>query len=332
LAPIATGVAVALGLTGCVSIPQAPQAAATGAEAGLAQPLSATGDACAAFMAQAPAEAPDEAGISPAGALSGPGQALPPSVVPAVAKTSGKLAMPVALNVAAEDADAATPSEVPLGRLPRFSRTPADAITAHQLTAGWQPWTVNHSKTPTRYTLTEVDQRTVLHAEADSSASGLFVPLTERDAGTLRWTWKTRDIIATANNSIGQREDAPLRLFVAFSGDKSTLSLKDLLLDELARVTTGREMPYATLMYIWARERPVESVVPNPHTGRVRMIVVDSGRGNANTWRCHARDLRADYRKAFGTDPGRVLAVGLMTDTDNTRTKAEAWYGDIVLE
>lgn len=215
-----------------------------------------------------------------------------------------------------------------LTRLPLFSA----ASDVQKLPVGWQPWTLSRNKTPTRYTLTEVDQRTVLHAQADSSASGLYVPIAGRDAGTLRWTWKTRDIIRQADNAQGPREDSPLRVFVAFDGDKSTLSLKDQLMYEMARLTTGREMPYATLMYIWGGQRPEGTVLSNPHTDRVRMIVVDSGARHANQWRCHERDLRADYRKAFGTDPGHVVAVGLMTDTDNTKSKAEAWYGDIALD
>ncbi len=171
-----------------------------------------------------------------------------------------------------------------------------------------------------------------MHAQAESSASGLYVPLRERDAGMLRWTWKTNGIIRNADNGQGSREDSPLRLFVAFDGDKGSLSLKDQLMYEMARLTTGREMPYATLMYIWGGKRPEGTVLPNPHTDRVRMIVVDAGTKHANEWRCHERDLRADYRKAFGTDPGRVIAVGIMTDTDNTRSKAESWYGDIALD
>lgn len=219
--------------------------------------------------------------------------------------------------------------------LPLFSAFAAGASPTASAVAsptGWQPWKVNRNKTPTRYSLAEVDARTVLHAEADGSASGLYVPLMQRDPKTLRWMWKTRDVIRVADNAVSHREDAPLRIFVAFDGDRSTLSLKDQLMYEMARITTGREMPYATLMYIWGGKRPVGSVLNNPHTDRVRMIVVDSGTRHTNEWRCHERDLRADYRKAFGADPGKILAVGLMTDTDNTKSRAEAWYGDIALD
>lgn len=101
---------------------------------------------------------------------------------------------------------------------------------------------------------------------------------------------------------------------------------------EMARITTGRDMPYATLMYIWGARRTVESVVANPNTDRVRMIVVDSGKTALRRWRLHERDIRADYRKAFGGEPGPILALGIMTDTDNTQSNISAWYGDIALE
>jgi hypothetical protein len=227
------------------------------------------------------------------------------------------------------DGDSEDAAETPhLPDLPLFSMAGA----GQTIPAGWQPWTVNRNKRPTSYALATADKRQVIHALADSSASGLYVPLTARDAGTLRWTWKTRDIIRKADNTEGPKEDSPLRIFVAFDGDKGSLPLKDQLMYEMARIATGRDVPYATLMYIWAGRKPAETILRNPHTDRVRMIVVDSGTQYANEWRCHVRDLRADYQRAFGADPGRVLAVGIMTDTDNTKSQAESWYGDIAID
>ena len=37
------------------------------------------------------------------------------------------------------------------------------------------------------------------------------------------------------------------------------------------------------------------------------------------------------WLKAFGAAPGTMLAVGVLTDTDNTGETADAWYGDIRL-
>ncbi|CAG9178224.1 DUF3047 domain-containing protein [Cupriavidus pampae] len=306
-----TGVAGALLLGGCASTVHPPDDPSTLAAASAVD--------CKTFAAKASQKASQNASIQAAVST------LPSSLDPL--EIANRAGHPDA-DAGGGDSEGDTVITPPLATLPLFS-TAADA---KRMPSGWQPWTVNRNKTPTRYALTQVDERVVLHAEADSSASGLYVPLEQRTAGGIRWTWKTRDVIRGADNGEKQREDAPLRLFVAFDGDHSTLSLRDQLMFEMARITTGREMPYATLMYIWGGRRAEGTVLSNPHTDRVRMIVVDSGSRHANEWRCHERDLRADYKKAFGTDPGKVIAVGLMTDTDNTKSRVEAWYGDIALD
>lgn len=211
--------------------------------------------------------------------------------------------------------------------IPKFSTAPLG-----RLPSGWKPWILNRQKVATEYQLAQDGYHIALRAEAKRSASGLYVPLVPSKRHRLRWQWKTEDWIPVAENGTRQQEDAPLRIFVTFGGDVNSLPLKDQLMYEMARVTTGREMPYATLMYIWGARRPVESIVHNPHTDRVRMIVVDSGKGAVGSWRHHERDLHADYRKAFGAEPGPVLALGVMTDTDNTKTHVRAWYGDIALD
>jgi hypothetical protein len=57
-------------------------------------------------------------------------------------------------------------------------------------------------------------------------------------------------------------------------------------------------MPYATLMYIWSTTSPVNTILDNPHTSRVKMIVVDTGSEKVGEWLMHQRDLAADYRSA----------------------------------
>jgi hypothetical protein len=34
---------------------------------------------------------------------------------------------------------------------------------------------------------------------------------------------------------------------------------------------------------------------------------------------------------AFGEVPGKIIGVAILTDTDNTKTKTSAFYGDIEL-
>jgi hypothetical protein len=147
----------------------------------------------------------------------------------------------------------------------------------------------------------------------------------------LEWEWKAVGSIPNADNAIRYTDDAPLRILVAFDGNKSKLPLKEQLTFEVASMLSGREMPYATLMYIWAGNSPLDSVVDNTFTSRVKMIAVDSGWQHTGQWRKHARDLSADYRTAFGEEPGDVIGVALLTDTDNTKSQVRALYGDIEL-
>jgi hypothetical protein len=42
--------------------------------------------------------------------------------------------------------------------------------------------------------------------------------------------------------------------------------------------------------------------------------------------------MRADFEKVFGEAPGNLVAIAIMTDADNTRGEARAWYGDIRLD
>jgi hypothetical protein len=100
----------------------------------------------------------------------------------------------------------------------------------------------------------------------------------------------------------------------------------------VAETLSGRESPYATLMYIWSNKAPVGAVIQNPRTGRVQMIVASSGSAGVGQWQALARNLRDDYRKAFGEEPGKVLAYGVLTDTDNTGEQVTGWYGDIVFK
>lgn len=94
---------------------------------------------------------------------------------------------------------------------------------------------------------------------------------------------------------------------------------------------TGHEMPYATLMYIWARWSDAETVIANLHTDRVKMLVAESGSDKLGHWHDFRRDLYQDFKRAFGEEPGPIIGVAIMTDTDNTGEKVLAWYGDISL-
>lgn len=213
--------------------------------------------------------------------------------------------------------------------VPPFSANPPGDATP----LGWRPWTLHRTKRPTRYQLVAEGNTTILQADADRSASGLITRLSvELSSQTqLAWRWRVRSLIDDADPTIGARDDAPVRLALAFEGDLARLSVRDRLFAERVKLLAGHDLPYATLMYIWTNAAPVGTHIPNQHTGRIRKLVVDSGTADLGRWREHRRSVEADFRDVFGEAPGRLVAVALMTDTDNTGSQARAYYGDIVL-
>jgi hypothetical protein len=120
------------------------------------------------------------------------------------------------------------------------------------------------------------------------------------------WRWKAEGPIAGADNRVGAKEDAPARLVFVFDGDKSNLSLFDRASMEVAKHVGGQDLPYATLMYIWSTSAAPSSVIANPHTGRVQMIVVSGQPGDAGQWRSLHRNIVQDYERVFHEAPGRM--------------------------
>lgn len=205
------------------------------------------------------------------------------------------------------------------------------AVTAFaaDIPEGWQLFKINDKKKLTAYRIINEGGQKVLHARAEASASGLqrapAFRLAERPI--LHWRWKVSRLIPGADNSKPSGEDAPARILLVFDGDMDKLPRKDQAVFYLARQLSGQDLPYATLMYIWSGNTPVGTVIENPHTRRIQMVVASSGA--AAGWQEVSRDAIADFRRAFKEEPGRLLAYGVMTDTDNTGETVEAWYGPI---
>ena len=197
----------------------------------------------------------------------------------------------------------------------------------------WEP-VVLPGKLRTAFKLDNRQGRTSLRAESDNSASMLRQKLLIEPTrlGRLAFEWQVDDLIVDADMRQRETEDSPVRLILAFDGDRQKFSPKNAMLSELSRALTGEEMPYATLMYVWSNQLPVGTVIINPRTDRVRKIVVESGRDHLKQWVRYERQIHDDFVKAFGEPPGALHGLAIMTDTDNTQGKARAWYGDIYLD
>jgi hypothetical protein len=209
----------------------------------------------------------------------------------------------------------------------RFSRRQAGEPLAEH----WQPYIILPSKPRTEYKLVKSARGAALAADADRSASGMVrkIRIEPQAHPVIEWRWHVGNLIPGADKRIASLDDSPARLFVSFHGDPERLDFQARSQFRFAKAVSGQALPYATLMYVWSNQLPVGTVVQNPHTDRIRAIVVGSGEDGVGEWRDYRRNVLEDYRRVFGEEPWDVVAVGVMTDTDNTRQKARCLYGDI---
>ncbi|MDX1430007.1 MAG: DUF3047 domain-containing protein, partial [Rhodothermales bacterium] len=165
------------------------------------------------------------------------------------------------------------------------------------------------------FDVVEVEAGSALRATSERAASALLksVEVELGEGATLRWRWKVRSSIA-GNDRERYRDgdDYAARLFVVFDDDR------------LRRDTRA-------ICYVWASHEPVGSTYENPFFESVATVVVESGDELAGGWVLEERDFVADYRQAFGEEPTTLGAVALMVDTDNTNSRAVAWFDDIVV-
>jgi hypothetical protein len=196
----------------------------------------------------------------------------------------------------------------------------------------WQHYPLP-GKEATDFSLVQLDGRKVVAASANASASMLRQPLRlePADLGKINFSWMVPQLIEQADMGVRQADDSPVRVVLAFDGDRSKFSMKNAMLSELSLTITGEPLPYATLMYVWCNTRPPGTVIINPRTDRIRKLVVESGAKGLSRWLNYDRNIRADFEKAFGEQPGALVGIGIMTDTDNTKTQTRAWYGPLHL-
>jgi len=203
---------------------------------------------------------------------------------------------------------------------------PGDALPS-----GWKLLTFKKIEKHTEYRLVKDDDTPVVKAVSHASASGLMREMTinPREYPIVQWRWKVENILAKGNVLRKEGDDYPARIYIAFEYDASKLSLFKRVEYQALKLLYGQYPPLGAINYIWESRAPIGTVVSNPFTDRVKMIVVESGAEKLSQWVSEERNIYKDYRKAFGEEPPLVSGVAIMTDTDNTGESATAYYGDI---
>ena len=200
-----------------------------------------------------------------------------------------------------------------------------------RLPDGWKPLTFKKIPTLTTYELVRDGEHVVVKATSDASASGLTkeVMIDPKEFPVVRWRWKVDHLLKNSDATRKDGDDYPARLYITFEYDPGKVSMGKKLKHKAGQILFG-DIPIGAINYIWERRAPVGEIIDNAYTDFVKMVVVESGPHNLGIWINESRNIYEDYKKAFGEEPPMINGVTIMSDTDNTKERAIAYYGDIV--
>lgn len=203
-----------------------------------------------------------------------------------------------------------------------------------KLPEGWKPLIFKKIKFHTSYFLVKDDDKLVIKAISKASASGLIrkVRVDPEQYPIIKWQWKAANILRNGDVTKKNGDDYPARLYILFEYDPTTLGFIEKAKFVVTKLIYGEYPPTSVINYIWANKTPVETIVSSPYTDRSKIIVVESGKETLNTWIDEERNIFDDYVAAFGVNPPMISGIAIMTDSDNTRESATAFYGDILFK
>jgi hypothetical protein len=196
---------------------------------------------------------------------------------------------------------------------------------------GWTPLTFAKVRHHTTYTPVEVDGRHAVRAESHCAASALVLPLDGIDLAQtphLRWQWRIECSLAGADERTKAGDDFAARVYVMFQFDPARASFAERLQHRLGALLYGPRVPGNALNYVWTRAAPAGAHWDSPFAASSKILSL--GAGPLPAWTAVEVDVARDYGALFGGPPPRPLALGLMTDSDNTCQEATAVFADFV--
>jgi hypothetical protein len=198
---------------------------------------------------------------------------------------------------------------------------------------GWKPLTFTKIPKHTSYEVVKDGEVTIVKAVSKASASGLIksVVIDPKEFPIVRWRWKIDNVLKSSDVTLKEGDDFPARLYITFAYDPDRVSFGKKLKFKAGQALFG-DIPIAALNYIWDTKAPVGTIVENAYTDFAKMVIVESGTQKVGMWIDEERNIYEDYKKAFGEEPPMINGVAIMSDTDNTKEQATAYYGDIVFQ
>ena len=171
---------------------------------------------------------------------------------------------------------------------------------------------VRGAKNNTIYTVGFNENGNFLKAEADNAASGLGkeVKIDLNKTPFINISWKIEKGLFGIKENTKKGHDFAARVFVVKKTGATLLSNR-------------------AINYVFSSNNEVGSNSPSPYTKKSIDNVLSTTKNNLNQWVTVKANVKEDFKKFHDLDVNELDGLAIMSDTDNSKMKAIAYFQNI---
>jgi len=164
----------------------------------------------------------------------------------------------------------------------------------------------------TIYSVGSSENGNILKAVADNAASGLGkeVKIDLNKTPIINITWKIEKDLPGIKEDTKKGHDFAARVFAVKKTGATPLSNR-------------------AINYVFSSNSDIGSNWPSPYTKKSIDNVLASTKNNLNEWITVKANVKEDFKKFHNLDVNELDGLAIMTDTDNSKMKAVAYYQNI---
>ena len=164
----------------------------------------------------------------------------------------------------------------------------------------------------TIYTIGSNEKGSFLKAVADNAASGLGkeIKIDLNKTPYINITWKIEKDLPGIKENTKKGHDFAARVFVVKKTGATPLSNR-------------------AVNYVFSSNNEVGFNSPSPYTKKSIDNVLASTKNNLNEWITVKANVKEDFKKYHDLDINELDGLAIMSDTDNSKLKAIAYYQNI---
>jgi hypothetical protein len=188
-----------------------------------------------------------------------------------------------------------------------------ETFDSYQPSSFPKQWAVRGDEEVARavYSVAEEDGNRFLRAHADRQdvQIGISRSIKPKQFPALQWRWRVTQLPVGADERAVKTNDSAAAVYVVFDNTYFPRAIK----------------------YVWSSTLPVGTRLQSPVYWRSWVIVLQSGETRLGKWQQEVINFNQDYQNCFGEEPGKVIGIAVLTDSDSTNSVAEADYDDFSL-